>query len=86
MSLLIFCPAHPATPLPGNATLLGGTSLKLAFHQTGTQRLAGDVSAGTFHPIVPLKFRKTIFDHFNNIAQPGRLPSRCIISSRFVWR
>jgi hypothetical protein len=28
--------------------LLGGTSLQLAFCQTGTQRLAGDVSTGVF--------------------------------------
>jgi hypothetical protein len=66
--------------------LLGGTSLKLAFRRTGAQRLAGDVSTGNFHPIVPLKFRKTIFDHFHNVAHPGRLASRHIISSRFVWR
>jgi hypothetical protein len=38
--------------------LLGGTSLKLAFSQTGIQRLAGDVSTGNFCLIVPLKFRK----------------------------
>jgi hypothetical protein len=63
-----------------------GTSLKLAFRQTGTQRLAGDVSTGNFHPIVPLKFRKNFFDHFHNLAHPGRLASRRIISSRFVWR
>ncbi len=33
--------------------LLGGTSLKLAFHQTGPQRLAGDVSTGNFSPSSP---------------------------------
>jgi hypothetical protein len=65
---------------PETQRLLGGTLLKLAFHQTGAQRLAGDVSTGNFHPIVPLKFRKTIFDHFHNVAHPR------IISSRFVWR
>jgi hypothetical protein len=65
--------------------LLGGTSLKLAFRQTGAQLLAGDVSTGTFLLIVPLKFRKAIFDHFHNIAHPGRLASHCIISSKFVW-
>jgi hypothetical protein len=58
----------------------------LAFCQTGAQRLAGDVSTGNFHPIVPLKFRKNIFVHFHNIAHPGRLASCRIISSRFVWR
>jgi hypothetical protein len=65
---------------PEKQRLLGGTSLKLAFHQTGAQRLAGDFSTGNFHPIVPLQFRKNIFDHFHNVAHPG------IISSRFVWR
>jgi hypothetical protein len=71
---------------PETQRLLGGTSLKLAFRQTGAQRLAGDVSTGNFHPIVPLKFRKTFFDHFHNVAHPGRLASHRIISSRFVWR
>jgi hypothetical protein len=55
---------------------LGRTSLKLAFRQTGAQRLAGDVSTGNFRPIVPLKFRN---DHFHNVAHCR------IISSRFVW-
>jgi hypothetical protein len=66
--------------------LLGSTSLKLAFRQTGAHRLAGDVSTGVFRPIVPLKFRKDIFNHFHYVAYPGRLASCHIISSRFVWR
>jgi hypothetical protein len=70
---------------PETQWLLGDTSLKLAFCQTGAQRLAGDISTGTFGPIVPLKLRKAIFDHFHNVAHPGRLASRHIISSRFVW-
>ncbi len=53
---------------PETQRLLGGTSLKLAFRQTGDQPLAGDVSTGNFRPIVPLKFRKNIFDHFHNVA------------------
>jgi hypothetical protein len=71
---------------PETQRLLGGTFLKLAFRQTGAQHLAGDISTGTFHPIVPLKFQKDIFAHFHNVAHPGRLASLCIISSRFVWR
>jgi hypothetical protein len=66
--------------------LLGGTSLQLAFHQTGAQRLAGDISTSVFCPIVPLKFRTNIFYHFHSVAHPGRLASRRIILSRFVWR
>jgi hypothetical protein len=70
---------------PETQHLLGSTSLKLAFCQTGAQRLAGDISTGTFRPIVPLKFRKYIFANFLNVAHPGRLASCRIISSRFVW-
>jgi hypothetical protein len=55
---------------PETQCLLGGTSLKLAFRQTGAQCLAGDVSTGNFHPIVPLKFRKSIFDQLLNVAHP----------------
>jgi hypothetical protein len=69
---------------PETQHLLGGTSLKLAFRKTGAQSLAGDVSTGNFHPIVPLKFRKTSFGHFDNVTHPGRLASHHIISSRFV--
>jgi hypothetical protein len=58
---------------PETQRLLGGTTLKLAFLQTGAQRLAGDVSTGNFCPIVPLKFRKTLFDHFHSVAHPVRL-------------
>jgi hypothetical protein len=39
-----------------------------------------------FCPIVPFKFRKTIFDNFHSAAHLGRLNSHCINSSRFVWR
>ncbi len=60
---------------PETQLLLGGTSLKLAFRQTGAQCLAGNVSTGNFRPIVPLKLRKNIFDHFHNVAHPGRLAS-----------
>jgi hypothetical protein len=70
---------------PETQQLLGGTSLKIAFCQTGAQRMAGDISTGTFCPIFPLKFRKDIFAHFLNVAHPGRLASRRIISFRFVW-
>jgi hypothetical protein len=51
---------------PEMQRLLGGASLKLAFCQRGAQRMAGDVSTGNFPP----KVRKSIFDHFHNVAHP----------------
>jgi hypothetical protein len=56
-----------AKSLRGNTSLAAGTFLKLAFHQTDAQRLAGDVSTGIFHPVVPLKFRKDIFSYFHTL-------------------
>jgi hypothetical protein len=66
---------------PETQRLLGGTSLKLAFSQTGAQRLAGDVSTGNFSPIVPLKLRKVIFDHFHNVTNPLEA---CLLSYYFI--
>jgi hypothetical protein len=54
--------------------LLGGTSLKLAFRQTGAQHLAGDVSTSTFRPMVPLKFRKLFFIISTMLLTPGGSP------------
>jgi hypothetical protein len=71
---------------PEAQRLLCSTSLKLAFCQTDAQRLAEDVSTDNFCPIFPLKLIKAIFDHFHNDAYHGRLASRHIISSSFVWR
>jgi hypothetical protein len=65
--------------------LLSGSSLKIALQQTGAQLLVGDVSTGVFLPIVPEKFRKGILLHLHNISHPGRLTSRHLVSSRFVW-
>jgi hypothetical protein len=59
---------------PETQHLLGGTSLKLAFRQTGAQRLAGDVSTGNFRPIVPLKFRKTFLIIFTMSLTLGGSP------------
>jgi hypothetical protein len=64
--------------------LFGGSSLQLAFHQAGTQHLAGDVSTGIFRPIVPKKFRKDISSNFHNNSHPGRLAFLRLVSSRFV--
>ncbi len=39
-----------------------------------------------FDQLFPSNSEKNIFDHFHNVAYPGRLAFRRIISSRFVWR
>jgi hypothetical protein len=71
---------------PKTQRLFGKTSLKLAFCQAGAHCLAGDVSTSIFCPIVPQKFRQNIFLNLHNISHPGRLASRRLVSSRFIWR
>ncbi len=65
--------------------LLGGTSLAIAFLKVGNQHLVSNVSTGVFHPVVPTKYQKYIFSHLYNMSHPGRLTSRHLFSSRFVW-
>jgi hypothetical protein len=59
---------------PETQRLLGDTSLKLAFRQTGTQHLAGDASTANFHPIVPLNSEKPFLTVSTMLLTPGGLP------------
>jgi transposase InsO family protein len=38
-----------------------------------------------WRPLVPPKHRQAVFQHLHGIAHPGRLATRRLISSRFVW-
>ncbi|GFY09708.1 hypothetical protein TNCV_3696701 [Trichonephila clavipes] len=44
-----------------------------------------DTSTGTPRPFVPHNFRRTIFEHFHNLAHPGVAASFQLIASRYVW-
>ncbi|XP_026695294.2 uncharacterized protein LOC113475388 [Ciona intestinalis] len=48
--------------------------------------LLGDVSTGTFRPIVPESFRREIFNHFHSLSHPGIRASQRLIAERFVWK
>ncbi|BHF82504.1 hypothetical protein SprV_0802564200 [Sparganum proliferum] len=44
-----------------------------------------DLSTGTPRPVVPLPYRKVVFDHFHSLSHPG-IRARCkLIAARFVW-
>jgi hypothetical protein len=45
-----------------------------------------DVSASTFRPLIPLSFRKTIFEHDHFLGHPGIRATRRLISSWFLWQ
>ncbi|BHF82425.1 hypothetical protein SprV_0802556300 [Sparganum proliferum] len=44
-----------------------------------------DWSTGTPRPIVPLPYRKVVFDHFHSLSHPGIRAGRKLIVARFVW-
>jgi hypothetical protein len=65
--------------------LLQSPSLLISSVPVGKFHLVGDMSSGTFRPLVPVKWQKKIFLALHNISHPGRLASKRLISSRFVW-
>nr|VZI04556.1 unnamed protein product [Spirometra erinaceieuropaei] len=44
-----------------------------------------DWSTGTPRPVVPLSYRKSVFDHFHSLSHPGIRASRKLIAARFFW-
>ncbi|BHF80355.1 hypothetical protein SprV_0702348100 [Sparganum proliferum] len=44
-----------------------------------------DWSTGTPRPVVPLCYRKTVFEHFHSLSHPGIRASRKLIAARFIW-
>ena len=44
-----------------------------------------DVSTATQRPLVPLSWRRTVFDSLHGLSHPGIRATRKLITSRFVW-
>ncbi|BHF76553.1 hypothetical protein SprV_0501965100 [Sparganum proliferum] len=44
-----------------------------------------DRSTGTPRLVLPLSYRKTVFDHFHSLSHPGIRASRNLIAARFIW-
>jgi hypothetical protein len=66
--------------------ITGGSSLKINFQVIQGHRLAGYTSTGMWwRPLVSLTHHRPEFQHIHGIAHPGRLATRRLISSRFVW-
>jgi RNase H-like domain found in reverse transcriptase/Reverse transcriptase (RNA-dependent DNA polymerase)/Integrase zinc binding domain/Integrase core domain len=62
------------------------SSLQIIYHPLdGGQRLAGDMSTGSFRPIVPEPYRRRVFDNLHCMAHPGVKASNRLISARYVW-
>jgi hypothetical protein len=49
--------------------LLHQPGLNIGYKQVGDLKLWGDVSTGTFRPLVPLPHRRQVFNHLHSPAQ-----------------
>jgi hypothetical protein len=70
---------------PETQRLLGGTSLNWLSTRQALNAWLEMFPRAISAQLFPSNSEKNIFDHFYNVAHPGRLASRRIISSRFVW-
>ncbi len=63
------------------------SSLKIAdihFVEAGVT-LVCDVSRGHPHPVVPVQWRRAVFDNVHSFSHPGRKASQKLVSSKVVW-
>ena len=44
-----------------------------------------DMLTGNQRPIVPLEWRRTIFDYLHGLSHPGIRTTQKLITSRYVW-
>jgi transposase InsO family protein len=51
----------------------------------GDKQLLVDTSSGVMRPLVPLQFRRRLFEAVHNLAHPGIRATRRLISSRYLW-
>ena len=63
------------------------TSLRLEDIVVGDSKttLQCDISTGTPRPIVPLSWRKPVFDAIHELSHPSNRTTRKLIASKFVW-
>ncbi|RVE65529.1 hypothetical protein OJAV_G00117810 [Oryzias javanicus] len=80
-----------AAEQPGDADIIAlrsgssGLTLEEVVWQDGGSTLLCDVSTGRPRPVVPVGWRRRIFDSVHSLSHPGVRASVKQVSSRFVW-
>ena len=72
---------HSNPPHPPSSTLVM-EAVPLA---NSSDPLYCDTSTGTQHPLVPLPWRRTVFDSLHGLSHPGIRATQKLITARFVW-
>ena len=62
------------------------SSLRIVKRSIGGHVLLGDVSTGTFRPLVPTALQHRVFSSVHMLGHPGMRATRRLVASRFCWR
>ena len=98
LSRVLVCPVHlgvdfsaMAADQPSDPDILAlksaGTGLRLedAVLQEGGPTLLCDVSTGRPRPLVPVAWRRRVFESIHSLSHPGVRASVKLVGSKFVW-
>ena len=87
VSVPVLLPQFWTTTCPEVAAMRAKSSLLLDTQHVEGRLLLGDISTGTFRPVVPQSFKQQVFETMHSIAaHPGTQASKCLILARFVWK
>ena len=50
-----------------------------------TNLLTCDTSTGTLRPVVPARFRRSVFDQLHSLSHPGIRATQHLVTTRYVW-
>ena len=70
---------------PDVKVMLSSSSLSVVSHKIGAADVLGDVSTGTFRPLLPAQFRSAAVLSLHNIHHPGVRATRRLVCSSFCW-
>jgi hypothetical protein len=70
---------------PDVQAMLASSSLSVVSKKVGAVEILGDVSTGTFRPLLPARFRAAAVWSLHNIHHPGVRASRRLVCSSFCW-
>ena len=65
--------------------VLHAGSLQLKHVEVEGGRVWCDMSTGTLRPVVPINFRRRVFQSVHELAHAGTRATRRLVSARFVW-
>jgi len=70
---------------PDIAAMLRSSTLSIVTQQVGGAQLLGDISTGTFRPLLPAAFREAAIWSLHNISHPGVKSSKKLVCASFCW-